>query len=179
MGTQKLLLPLGGKPLIARVVDTVLAAGLGRTTVVVGPEASAIVAALSGRDVDWVVNARLESEMLDSLRCGLRALPAHCGAFLVVLGDQPSFPTDLIARLVQAWRAEGRGLVVPVVESKRGHPVLIDLRYREEILNGFEAEGLRGLFRAHSEDVAEVRFNDSAILRDLDTPADYERARRL
>ncbi len=81
--------------------------------------------------------------------------------------------------MISAWRLSRRGILVPVWEGRRGHPVLISAGYREEILTRFDAEGLRGLLRAHPNDIEEVASTDSSILDDLDTPADYEREREM
>lgn len=177
MGAQKLLLPLRGKTVIACVVDTVLAAAVDKTFVVVGADRVMIAAALAGRLVEYILNPAAESEMLESLRCGLRALPDDCAAFLVVLGDQPSVSSELIDRLIEAGQRTARAIVVPTWAGQRGHPVLIHFRLRAAILGGFDAEGLRGLLRAHPEEIDEVPVESAAVLRDIDTPLDYARER--
>lgn len=179
MGTQKLLLPLRGKTVIACVVDAVLAAAVEKTFVVVGADRGPIADALAGRPVEYVLNPATKSEMIESLRCGLRALPGECAAFLVVLGDQPLISSETIGRLILAWWQSRRGILVPVWEGRRGHPVLIAATYREEILTRFDAAGLRGLLCAHPDDTEEVAGADSSLLHDLDTPADYEREREM
>lgn len=179
MGAQKLLLPLRGKTVIACVVDAVLAAAVDKTFVVVGADRGPIADALAGRRVEYILNPTPKSEMIESLRCGLRALPCDCSGFLVVLGDQPSVSSETIGRLISRWRQSRRGMLVPVWEGRRGHPVLISASYREEILTRFDAEGLRGLLHAYPHDIEEVAGTDLSVLHDLDTPADYEREREM
>jgi molybdenum cofactor cytidylyltransferase len=53
---NKLLADVGGAPMIARVVDTVLASQARPVVVVVGYEAAAVRKALAGRDVQFVDN---------------------------------------------------------------------------------------------------------------------------
>jgi molybdenum cofactor cytidylyltransferase len=175
MGTQKLLLQVGGRPLVARIVDEVLCAPVDHVCVVIPPGAARLPQALVGRAVSFVTNPDPQAEMLDSVRCGLRALPPSCTGVLVVLGDQPGVHAGLVADLVRAFRESGRGLVLPVCEGRRGHPLLVAARYCEEILNGYDATGLRGLLQAHPEDVLEVQIPDPASLEDMDEPADYQR----
>ncbi len=177
MGTQKLLLPLRGKTVIACVVDAVLQSGVQQTLVVAGADRERIAGALVGRSVAFVTNPEPESEMLDSLRCGLRALPRECTAFLVVLGDQPSVTAELIARLIAAGRRTTRGIVVPTWMGQRGHPVLVHARFREAILGDFDAVGLRGLLCAHPAEIEEMPAPSATIMEDLDTPSDYARER--
>lgn len=175
MGTQKLLLPLGGRSVIARIVDEVLRSPVDRIFVIIGPDGSRIVEALSGRRVDFVTNPDPEAEMLSSVRCGLRTMPPDCDAVLVVLGDQPGITADVITVLVQAFQTCGRGIVVPTYNTKRGHPTLISMHYRDEILNHYQDVGLRGVLQAHLEDIFEVEISTPNIIEDMDLHEDYER----
>ena len=175
MGTQKLLLPVGGQPMIARIVDQLLASPIDRVFAVIGPDGDRIAAALAGRPVTFVVNADEQGEMLSSVRCGLAALPQECTAALVVLGDQPGLTANVVAQLLRAFQTADRGIVVPTADGRRGHPLLVALRYRDEILTSYDAVGLRGLLQAHPEDVYEVEVGTPRILEDLDTPQDFER----
>lgn len=175
MGVQKLLLPVAGQPLICRAVDAVLAGAVEHVLVVTGTRRDELAAVLADRPVHWVTNLVDDSEMIDSVRCGLTALPAECEAFLIVLGDQPEIPPDVVRRLVDAFRQRGAGIAVPVVGSRRGHPILIAARYRAEILENYSDVGLRGLLQAHPDDIAEVDVVSPGVLEDIDSPADYQR----
>jgi molybdenum cofactor cytidylyltransferase len=179
MGTQKLLLPLGGQPVIAHVVDQVLASPVDQTLVVLGPDGDRISQALRGRRVSFVTNALAEAEMLDSLRCGLRALPATCQAVLVVLGDQPGVRAELIGALLQALDSSPRRLVLPVHAGRRGHPVLFTVSYRQELLDCHQGVGLRGLLQAHAAEVVEVSVAQPLALADMDLPSDYQKLAAL
>jgi molybdenum cofactor cytidylyltransferase len=176
MGTQKLLLPLEGRPVIVRVVDELLRSPADRVFVVVGEEGKPILEALAGRPVQFVTNLLPEGDMLSSVRCGLTAMPGDCAAALVALGDQPGISADVVAGLVRSFRSGDRGIVVPTHKGRRGHPLLFAMRYREKILTGYEDRGLRGLLDAHPQDVLEVEVSAPGILEDLDVPEDYRRA---
>jgi molybdenum cofactor cytidylyltransferase len=177
MGEQKLLLPLGGKALIARVVDEVLASPVDEVVVVVGSDEGEVRKALAGRRGRFVRNTDQEGEMLSSVRRGLEALPVGCIAVLVVLGDQPSVTRDVIAELVAAFGSTDCGIVVPTHRGHRGHPLLFAAHYREEVLSHYDDVGLRGLLHAHPDDTVEVESQESGILEDMDDPGDYLRAR--
>ena len=178
MGTQKLLLPYGE----ATVVEAVAAAALGsrvdRVLAVLGADADEVRRALgrgaAAENIAFAFNEDFRSGMLSSVQTAFRALPSDAAAAVVMLGDQPFVATRVIDAVVGAYRKGGRGIVVPVFGGKRGHPVLVDLKYRDEVLGLDPADGLRQLLRAHPEDVEEVEADDPAILRDLDTPADYQ-----
>lgn len=176
MGVQKLLLPLAGQPMIARVVDQVLRSPVDEVLVVTGPDTAAIAQALTGRRVRFVANADTQAEMLSSVRCGLAALRQSCDGVLVVLGDQPGVTAETIVRLVDAFRG-GRGkIVVPSHGGRRGHPLLLSTSYCDEIRTRYDDVGLRGLLGAHAGDVFTVEVATPGILLDIDEPQDYRRA---
>ena len=173
MGRPKLLLPLGGRAVIARVIDAVLASTAAPVAIVAGAEIERLRQALQGRTLTWVLNPDPAAAMLDSVRLGLQALPSHWQAVVIVLGDQPGLDPETIDRLADKFAAGGRGIVVPVHKGRRGHPILVAARHRDEILRSHDGLGLRGLLRAHPEDVQEIETDRPSVLEDMDTPSDY------
>ncbi len=177
MGRPKLLLPLGGRSVIARVIDAVLASTVAPVAIVAGDEIELLKEALEGRTLTWVRNPDPGAAMLDSVRRGLEALPSDWKAVVIVLGDQPGIDSEVIDRLADEFEAGSRGMVVPVHNGRRGHPILVAARYREEIFRDHDDLGLRGLLRAHPEDVQELETDRPSVLEDMDTPSDYRQWR--
>jgi len=175
MGVQKLLLPFGGKTVIAHIVDQLLASTIDEVYVVTGHEAERISGELSDRAVSIVNNPDYESGMLSSVRCGLRALPEQCKGVLVALGDQPSITSKLIDRMLQSFETIEKRILVPFYNGRRGHPILFSGLYREEILTHYDDVGLRGLLHAHPDEVFELTVSNSSVLSDMDYPQDYQR----
>jgi molybdenum cofactor cytidylyltransferase len=175
MGVQKLLLPFGGKSVIAHIVDQLHASTVDEIHVVVGHQAEHISAELSGRDVSIVKNPNYKSGMLSSIRCGLASLPEKCRTVLVVLGDQPSITTGLIDRMLQSFATTEKSILVPLYKGKRGHPILFSSHYRDEILTHYDDIGLRGLLHSHSDDIFELEVPTASVLCDMDYPEDYRR----
>lgn len=186
MGTQKLLLPFGDATVVGAVVRTAQASRAGRTLVVLGADREVIRreleplgkiggAAGAGRagEIEFAVNEHYPLGMLSSIQTGFRALPPDAEAAVVVLGDQPFLPSRVIDDVIAGYEKGLHGIVIPTFQGRRGHPVLVDLKYRQEVLALDPADGLRRLMRAHPEDVRETEVGDANILRDLDTPEDY------
>jgi molybdenum cofactor cytidylyltransferase len=148
-------------------------------TVVIGSDARVASAARAAApaSVNVVVNDQPDADMLDSARCGLRALPAACEAVLLAVGDQPGITSALVRQLAEAYRTCGRGLVVPAYRGRRGHPLLFAARYTPEVLAGYDGVGVRGLLRAHPQDVFELPVEDAGAAVDVDIPEDYRRER--
>jgi molybdenum cofactor cytidylyltransferase len=126
------------------------------------------------RGVVFVVNEDYRLGMLSSIKTGFRALPPDAEAAVVLLGDQPFLPSGVVDEVIAAYRKGGKGIVIPTFQGRRGHPVVIDLGYRDEVLGLDPADGLRQLMRAHPGDILEAEAGDANILRDMDTPEDYK-----
>jgi len=71
------------------------------------------------------------------------------------------------------YESSSFGILVPVYKGKKGHPLLIDKKYFDEIFNLNPGIGLRELLQKHPDDVALVDTDEAGILRDMDTPDDY------
>jgi len=174
MGRQKLLLPFGETTVAGAVVRTAQASRAGRTLVVLGSDRESVRRELEPLGVEFAVNEDYPLGMLTSIQAGFKALPADAGAAVVMLGDQPFLASRVVDRVIEAYESGSNGIVIPTVQGRRGHPVLIDLKYRDEVLAIAPAEGLRRLMLAHADDILEVDVADPDILRDLDTPEDYQ-----
>lgn len=178
MGGQKLLLPVEeGRPLIRLSVERVLAAGLDDVVVVLGREAEAVTAALAGLPVRMVLNPRYAEGQSTSLRAGLDALPPEAEAAVIALGDQPLPDPALIRRLVAAFHASGRPIVVPRYRDGRGNPVLFAASLFDELRAVGGDQGGRAVIARAAARVAEVAV-DAPMPPDVDTWTDYEALRR-
>lgn len=174
MGTPKQLLPFGRTTVIETALEHILASSVDRTLVVLGAVRDRLEPLLKRFPVSLTVNPGFLEGMLSSVRWGIRHLPPDARAALIFLGDQPWITPETIDRVIHAFKTTGRGLVLPVQGDAGGHPLLIDLKYREEIESLNPAVGLRELLSRHFEDVCRVESGDAGILRDMDTPREYE-----
>jgi molybdenum cofactor cytidylyltransferase len=178
MGRPKLLLPVGGKPMLRWAAEALVAAGLSPVVAVLGHEALAVGETLAGLPVLRLENRSYPEGQASSLRAGVGALPPTCRAAAVALGDMPGLRAAAVVKLVEAFRSGGKGIALPVYHGRRGHPVVFDLeRYRTELLALSGDEGGRSLLARHTEDVLEVPVGDAGVLLDVDTPEAYERTR--
>ncbi len=174
-GTNKLLLPVGGRPMVRRPAEALVGAGLDPVIAVLGRDAGAVAEALEGLPVVPVRNPDPDEGMGGSLRRGCEALPADADAVAVALGDLPGLRAPAVAAVVEAFRRGRQGIALPVCRGRRGHPVVLDLgRYRTALLGLRGDVGARLLVRAHPDDVLEVPVDDPGVLRDVDTWEDYE-----
>ncbi len=177
MGEEKLLLPLGGAPVIRHVVEAVLAARPRETIVVVNPRnRDAIVGALRGLDPRVVCNDRFADGIATSIAAGVAAASAASEGVILVQGDQPFVTTDMLLALVAAWQEERPAFVAASYGGLRTTPVLFARALYPE-LRALEGDvGARSVLARHRG--ATVAFPEAAG-SDLDTKADYQAVRAV
>jgi molybdenum cofactor cytidylyltransferase len=173
MGAFKPLLPFGPKSVVESCIDAVRAGGVETVIVVVSSEQLATFQEhLRESNVRFALNPDDASAMSASVGLGVRAVPDNTKAVLILPVDHAAVPGEVIAAVIETWR-KGAVLVKPVVDGRGGHPVLVDLRFRDELLSLDPNQGLKGLFAAHETQVTRLPVESNYIARDMDTWDDY------
>lgn len=175
MGQPKLLLPLGGEPLVRRVAREVLAAGYDEVLVVAGYEHERTVTALAGMDVRHVINSEYETGMGSSFRTAVGALTGSDAA-MFALADQPLLTAAEYRRLLDTYRSHPGGIVRVRYGEVTAPPHLFASRFFPELAQ--LEHGARPVLQKHAADTIVLQL-DPELLLDVDTPEDYERAKAL
>jgi molybdenum cofactor cytidylyltransferase len=173
MGVGGLLTEIPSRPLPrARATpQAVRDAGLAPIVVVTGHQQEQVQAALAGLPVRFVHNPDYAQGLSTSLKAGLSALTEDVDAVLVGLGDMPRVGAADIERLVDAFNpVEGRAIIVPTRNGKRGNPVLWAKRFVPEMRQVEGDVGARALIAAYPEAVSEIEMASDGVLTDIDTP---------
>ncbi len=178
MGRPKQLLPWKETTILRHVVENAAQSRLGKVTVVLGHQADVIAASLEQTTAQIVVNAEFKQGMISSLKCGVKHSPRDSEAFMTILGDQALIGVDIINSLIDQYRRSKHGIVVPVYNGRRGHPVIFDRKYRDELLTVYSEGGAREILRKYSEDILEVAVASENVLTDIDTVQEYQQVWR-
>jgi molybdenum cofactor cytidylyltransferase len=174
---NKLIEPVAGKPIVARVAGVAIASGADPVVVVTGFEAARVAAALEGLNVTLVHNPAFADGLSSSLKAGLDALPLDCDGALILLGDMPEIGSSDLAALITAFAARD-SICVPVHRGERGNPILWGASYFTEMMALSGDVGAKQLIARHADHVIEVPVGFAGILADIDTPSDLARLKR-
>jgi len=174
MGRFKPLLPFGTQTVIESCIEYLKAGGIERIIVVIGQgsRAEELQHHLEDSGVIFAINPDASSQMSASIACGLRQMPNGAKAVVITPADVPAVPAEVVSILIDKWR-QGAQLVTPTNSGLGGHPILIDLAFRDELLTLDSKGGLKGFFDAHRERVTRVPVGSHYIARDMDTWDDY------
>jgi len=173
MKTPKMVLPFGKSTIIETVISNVVASDADKMVVVLGSWREEILQVIGKHTINSCFNENYRQGMLSSVQCGLRFIPGAFRGMLICPGDQPMVDKGIINMVISAFKSTGKGIVIPTHEKKRGHPVMIDSKYYDEILNLKPAETLKRIMDDHPDDIEEVETGVPSVLKDIDTPDDY------
>ena len=174
MTTSKAIARFEGVPMVRRVAEAGLGAGLDPVIVVTGKEHRAIEDALRGLDLRFVHNHAPEQGQGGSLTLGARACPDDVDGLAVLLADQPLVDERLIRSVLRAWAAQPtpRGIVRPVAAGRAAHPVIFDVRFLPRLRDPGRGQTGRDIIRRHRDALLEISVDEPLRLVDVDTPAE-------
>ncbi len=176
----KLTLPWGKQTIIAKVVSTLIDAGVSEIIVVTGASREAVNRSISGFDVNVTFNPDYQNDdMLTSLKIGMKQLSDRVEAMMVVLGDQPQVEPETIQQIVMIHQQNPGQIIIPSYRDRRGHPWLIDRKFWSAIRTIQGDKTLRDFINEHQESIEYLEINDPSILKDIDTPEDYQNEKEL
>jgi len=172
----KQLLPLGEKTFVEHCVDQLLASRIDEVIVVTGHREAEVRRAVGNRSVKFAHNAHYHSGMTSSIQCGIRASDESANAFVVALVDQPRIGIETLNRLIDAYEDPSHPMIViPAYEGRNGHPIILDAKLKDEILNLKPSESLRRIVSTHEKRAMRVNALSPEVVEDCDLPEDYER----
>lgn len=175
MGEHKLLLSLGGRPLVTYAVDAACRSEVASVIVVVGHNAHHIMSALDGMCCRIVTNELYADGMATSLRVGIATLPSDVTGALILLADQPLVTFAMMNRMLAAADREPYAIHAAVYNGKRGNPVYFPRALFGELRAVSGDEGGRSVIARHAEIVRLVSMPVVEAALDVDTPGEYER----
>ena len=183
MGEPKLLLPIGGRPLIEHTIAAWKASRVERVVVVVRGDDEALANCVRAAGAELCLPPAPPPDMKTSLAWGLAHIAEHYqptvdDVWLVAPADMPGLSPRVIEALLAA-EVPGR-ILIPTLAGRRGHPVLLPWPLAAEVSQLGPDEGLRDLVGRHDPLLVacdEVETQRETPFADLDTPAELARFR--
>jgi len=177
---SKLLLPLDGVPVIARVLRVLDHPAISKRCVVVRSSDVRLASVAKEAGGDVIIPNADPPDMKGSAFCAIEwlqenACPLDKDGWILIPGDHPVLDTTLIQALIHHWQTTSPKILVPKVGQRRGHPTLFRWEYAKKIHQIPSNAGLNWLLKHFAHDVEEFPWEDEGVLTDLDTPQDYQR----
>lgn len=166
-GTNKLLEPLCGRPMVCYALDAMRALDAARWAVVTGDEAVARLAC--EREMEIIRNDAPELGQAHSIALGAEAM-RDMDAVLLLAGDQPLLSGESLRMLVQQFSQSGIGIACLKDGTHFGNPAVFSAEYLSELTALRGDRGAKAILRAHADDLLIVPCVRECELTDADTP---------
>jgi len=181
MGKPKLILPIHGETVIARVVTTLRQGGIPRVVVVAPPSETPGAAILANEATSAgavvVVPKERPLDMRGSFQLGLEQLlegPSPT-AIMLTPADSPGITSALVARVLAEARNAPGSIIIPTFLGRRGHPIVIPWGLALQVSSLPLGAGINALMAFQASRILEIAVDEPGTLDDLDTPDDYQR----
>jgi molybdenum cofactor cytidylyltransferase len=169
--TPKHLIPIGGTPMVLRVVRSLRDSLAERLVVVLRPGEATTRDLLEAAGASVVYAESPDEGRAASVRAGVRAAGTDVDGLLFVLADQPFLGPGHFDALIQRFVEQPTAIIHASYGGERGSPVLFPARLRPDLLRLRGSEGGRDLLRRFPGDAVGVELDPEAG-RDVDRPDD-------
>lgn len=176
MGFPKGLLEWKGMPLLPYQIQQIQRSIIDQLIVVLGDHYDVYypLITLEGPLDKMVHNEQWKEGKSTSIRKGLAHIHESAQAILFINIDQP-ISHIIIKKLIGSFLEHGKGIYIPVHQSKRGHPILISSEYKHELMKiKEETQGLKHILQNHSADVYPIEVDEPSILYNFNSLSDYQ-----
>lgn len=171
MMRDKLTLDIAGLPMVERVIRALLSSNINKVIIVYRENAIRKIAERYG--IKSVYNCNAHKGQSSSIKIGLKAADLQTEGFAFFVGDQPFLSSCIINELIEVFKENKSGIVVPLYKGKKGNPVIFSSQFRDRLL-GLEGDmGGRQIIEEMKERVIYVNINEELSGRDIDTWDDY------
>jgi molybdenum cofactor cytidylyltransferase len=95
---------------------------------------------------------------------------------ILFLIDHPLISSALVDELIETFYSSGKGIVLPVYEGRRGHPVIFSSVLYPDLMKAPLDTGARSVVWAHAGEVQVVQTNEEGCVLNLNDPGTLHRA---
>lgn len=176
MGADKALLMYRGQSFLENIIAALREAGIRRIVVVLGHHAELILEGIDLSAVEVVVNQDYRLGQTSSLQAGLRVLAENQPDGVVLcLVDHPAISAEIVDKLIQHFNYSGKPLVIPQLDGKHGHPILMGREVFGQIAALKPGQGADTVIHRYRLETQFVEVAEPGILIDVDDPESYLR----
>ena len=163
------LIEVGAVAAIKRIVMVFQRAGIERIVVVCEDGANKTEKFTAHMNIVYLPG-RMDVEMLDNIKTGLRYLSDKCESAVITHVSVPLFSVGTVRALMSA-----KGQVcIPAYEGKAGHPILLRSEHFQVALSYSGGGGLAGAINASGLQQNFIAVDDEGVLANIRDGATYE-----
>ena len=172
MGMQKLLMRIGGKPMLERVIGAIKASNIKDIILVYNDDKISYLGDQYG--IKTVYNPNPMEGQSNSIKCGIEASNVETRGYMFFVGDQPYLEPLVINSLLDQFHKGLKSIIIPRYDGQQGNPVIFHGKYKEELLRLQGDMGGRIIIHDNPQEICYLDFDNPLYGKDIDTWEVYE-----
>lgn len=173
MKRDKLLLKLGDKTLLERVIDACITSQLDEIMVVYRSEKIKDIAI--SYDLKTVLNKNAEKGQSESVKIGLKNIDSDTDGIMFIVGDQPFLDSKTINILINKFIADKEKIIIPRYGEDTGNPTIFPISLKDQLNKLSGDVGGREIIDKNLKQVKYVDIKNQKAGMDMDTASEYEK----
>lgn len=174
MGSLKALLPWEGTTLLQYQLTQLERSKVDQLVVVIGYQSNKLLPYVEETSAHIVWNQNYEKGKTESIKEGVLAVESDADCFIITSVDQP-VNHILLDALIHQFGQTKANIIIPVYNERRGHPILLSTKLRDEIMQlNEETHGLKAILQKRNDEISELIVEDHSVLFNFNNEKDYE-----
>lgn len=171
-GKNKLLLDWHGIPLIRHIAEQAIHSKFAEVLLVAGHQAELVYKAVKDLSLKHVENRLWQNGQSSSIIAAMAQIGKEIDGVCFLLGDQPFISSTLIDELIKAFQKSNADILIPYFGNQRSNPLIFSRTTFHSLSQLKGDEGGRQIIGQFNTE--KFQWQDSRILKEIDTQADYQ-----
>jgi molybdenum cofactor cytidylyltransferase len=168
-GSNKLIMDVGGKPIIRHAIESALGSSADKVAVVI-PVGSTMRTYISA-SVTLITNSLRDKGISSSIAAAVKYLKESADAIMFMVADQPMIDAGTLDNILWIFRQNPSFIVASSVNGELRNPMIFPKRYFEELLQLTGDSGAKSVALKNIKHVIRVEVNPEKLV-DIDTVDD-------
>ena len=173
MKTDKLLLKLGDKTVLERVIDACIKSKLDEILVIYRKDEVKDIAKSYGLKV--VLNKEAIKGQSESIKVGVDNIDSNTDGIMFIVGDQPLLDSETIDLLINKFKTHQEQIIIPRYGENKGNPTIFPSFFKEQLAELSEDLGGKEIIEKNLKRVKYVDIKNHKAGMDMDTVSEYEK----
>lgn len=175
-GSPKALADIQGKPAVTFLLEKLIQSRISEIIVVTGAHQEKIQPLIFKHTMIRVVyNKHYKFGQTSSVQTGLNSLSGPSTGFMLLPADCPFVKVSTIDTLINDFTKNKPAILIPTFENRKGHPPVIDIKFKEQIQNLDHSQGINSILQSHTEEIRTLEIQDAGIRQTFNTPEELSR----
>ena len=173
MKTDKLLLKLGDKMVLEKVIESCVKSSLDDIIVIYRKEEVKNIA--TEYNLKAVLNENAIEGQSASIKLGVNNIDKDTKGIMFIVGDQPHLDPLTIDAIIDKFENNQEKIIIPIYDGNKGNPTIFPVSLKEQ-LNALKGDvGGKEVINSNLEQVDYVEIENHQAGVDMDTVEEYEK----